>query len=117
MKKATVLIIAIIMLFATSLSVQAAHTYNYKDVYSIEFPDEYTYSEEFSQPEIPIYIKDDSSADININYTPNTDKLSFKDCTEKEIEDYKALCESMVKLEYAKTGTTVEVGIFSMETV
>ena len=117
MKKLSILLVVLVMLFATTMSVYAADTYNHKELYSIELPDEYEYIEESSTEEIPALEKADGSANININYIQNSDKSTFQNLINEDLESYKKMLKTSILTEYAKQGMlSAEVNILTVET-
>lgn len=116
MKKLSILLVVLVMVITTSVSVYAANPYTHKELYSIELPDGYEYFEDMSTEEIPIFVKDNSSANININYVKNTENETLKNLSSEYIENYKETYKNYVLAEYAKQGeTSAELNIIAVE--
>ena len=116
MKKISILLVVLIMLFATTMSAYAGNLYTHKELYSIELPDEYEYFEDISTDELPIFATPDGKSNININYVKNTEKVFFVNLTEEDFEDLKQMFETSTLTELAKQGeTSAEVNVLSVE--
>ena len=55
MKKLTILLITLTMIFVMSMSVYAGNVYTHKELYLIELPDDYKYYEDISTEENPVF--------------------------------------------------------------
>ncbi len=117
MKKLSILLVVLVLIITTSMSVYAANPYTHKELYSIELPDGYEYFEDMSTEEIPIFVKDNGSTNININYVKNTENETLKNLSSEYIENYKETYKNYVLAEYAKQGeTSAELNIITIET-
>lgn len=117
MKKLTVFTVAIVMLFVTALSVYAL-PYEHKGLYSIDIGEEYTYSEENSSDDIPVFVNADYSANININYIANDDNEAFANLTAEELESYRKQFKAIAQAQFAKNGeASAEINVYDVKTV
>lgn len=117
MKKLSILLVVLVMLFATTMSVYATDTYNHKELYSIELPDDYKYLEEYSTEDVPAFLKSDESANININFIENSDNTTFCNLSDDDLESYKKMLKTTISTQYAKQGeVSATVNILTTET-
>lgn len=115
MKKASILLVVAIMLFASVMSASAANVFSEDSHFSFDVGDEYEYVKENSTDVLFYFVKADGVTNININYVENRTKDCFKNLTQANLDSYERVLKTSVASGYAQQQIKADVEFISVE--